>query len=373
MSNFLLSKNNITNKNIKFKLNDNISSLNTSILGYYLNYYNEINNLLLHNSNTNFYNYENVIKIMNPYEYIYSNIPGTKYSVSKLKTKSLLFYDLIEINNSLDLFDYAFYKNKKLDILNISPKSEELNYYFEMMIENRFDISSYSDINSETFKLINNKYDFIYFEEIINSDNNVISYINSIIKALLLILNYQSNKGISLIKIDNLFYKPIIEVLYLFSSFFEKVCIIKPNTSNPISSEKYILCKNFVTNKATIIDNKITETFFFEYLSDPAAVNNKVITSIIDKEIPCYFLNKIYDLNSILVQQQLETMEQLINFLKTKNKDDKLQLLKKNNIQKSILWCEKFKIPYNKFTDKTNIFLPILKNDDSTIEENIEE
>ncbi|MCX8482441.1 MAG: hypothetical protein ORN50_02585, partial [Crocinitomicaceae bacterium] len=31
--------------------------------------------------------------------------------------------------------------------------------------------------------------------------------------------------------------------------------------------------------------------------------------------------------------------------------------LKKANIQKCIQWCEKYKIPCNKFTEKINIFL----------------
>ena len=35
--------------------------------------------------------------------------------------------------------------------------------------------------------------------------------------------------------------------------------------------------------------------------------------------------------------------------------------MKKTNIQKSVNWCEKFKIPCNKFSDKINIFLPIAK------------
>ena len=34
---------------------------------------------------------------------------------------------------------------------------------------------------------------------------------------------------------------------------------------------------------------------------------------------------------------------------------------RKNNIQKSVNWCEKFKIPCNKFSEKINIFLPIIK------------
>jgi hypothetical protein len=32
----------------------------------------------------------------------------------------------------------------------------------------------------------------------------------------------------------------------------------------------------------------------------------------------------------------------------------------KSNIQKSVSWCEKYKIPCNKFTEKINIFLPIV-------------
>jgi hypothetical protein len=42
------------------------------------------------------------------------------------------------------------------------------------------------------------------------------------------------------------------------------------------------------------------------------------------------------------------------------------------NIQKSINWCEKMKIPYNKiynkFSEKPNIFLPII-NDDLEVED----
>ena len=83
--------------------------------------------------------------------------------------------------------------------------------------------------------------------------------------------------------------------------------------------------------------------------------------SIIDKEIPYYFINKIDDMNIIIGQQQLESINQIINVLKNKNKEDKIESIKKTNIQKSVNWCEKFKIPCNKFSEKINIFLPISK------------
>ena len=80
--------------------------------------------------------------------------------------------------------------------------------------------------------------------------------------------------------------------------------------------------------------------------------------------MPYYFLNKIDDINIIIGQQQLESLNQIINILKSKNKEDKIESYKKNSIQKSINWCEKYKIPYNKFLDKINIFLPIIKEKD---------
>jgi hypothetical protein len=68
---------------------------------------------------------------------------------------------------------------------------------------------------------------------------------------------------------------------------------------------------------------------------------------------------KLDDINIIFGQQQLESLDLVINILKNKNKDDKIESIKKNNIQKSVAWCEKYKIPCNKFSDKINIFLPI--------------
>jgi hypothetical protein len=55
-----------------------------------------------------------------------------------------------------------------------------------------------------------------------------------------------------------------------------------------------------------------------------------------------------------------------MNILKNKNKEEKIEIIKKSNIQKSVAWCEKYKIPCNKFSEKTNIFLPI--NKEITIE-----
>jgi hypothetical protein len=63
-----------------------------------------------------------------------------------------------------------------------------------------------------------------------------------------------------------------------------------------------------------------------------ACLGNTDFSTIIDHEIPRYFINKIDDINSIIGHQQLETIDQIINILKNKNKDDKIELIKKADV-----------------------------------------
>jgi hypothetical protein len=91
-----------------------------------------------------------------------------------------------------------------------------------------------------------------------------------------------------------------------------------------------------------------------DYLLDNIEMS---IHSFLKNEVPSYFLNKIEESNAVIGQQQLESYDQIINIFKNKNKEDKIESLKRNHIQKCIQWCEKNQIPHNKFTDKINIFL----------------
>jgi hypothetical protein len=139
---------------------------------------------------------------------------------------------------------------------------------------------------------------------------------------------------------------------------YEKVYIIKPTTSNIITFDKYIVCKNFICNNERIMQNKHNYVKFLFLLKKLA---NKSIVSIINYEISNIFKTKLNEINIIMGQQQLEALDHIIYLLKY-NKLDKPEIHKKNNILKSIIWCEKYKIPHNKLTDKLNIFLPMIKD-----------
>ena len=106
--------------------------------------------------------------------------------------------------------------------------------------------------------------------------------------------------------------------------------------------------------------NRIISTFPDQFSKAASYLGLSYKSMVLDYDVPYYFRNKIDDLNIIIGQQQIEALDQIITVFRNKNKNDKIECIKKNNIQKSVSWCEKYKIPCNKFTEKINIFLPII-------------
>jgi len=312
------------------------------------NYYNKsikqlINICLIEDNNT----YDTISKIVNTYEYIFSKIPEIDLSISKLKQKSCVFYDFLEISTLLNIFEGFQHINSLI----ISPNFVSIIDSIKMIKNDKTDNHT-GYVNLHNMNLENNvsfyKFDLIFCEldnELYKNNNN---YIYGLIHVVLLILKYQNNDGNSIIKISNVYHKPVIDILYILTYIFKKVYIIKPNTSNIFSCDKYIVCKKITHNSDYY--NKLYE--IYENRSE-----NTNIHSIISTDLPYYFINKIDDMNIIIGQHQLEIIHYIINLLKNKNKNEKLEILKKNNIQKCIFWCEKYNIPYNNIFEKPNIFL----------------
>jgi hypothetical protein len=209
---------------------------------------------------------------------------------------------------------------------------------------------------------------FIFeFKETDYIDTN--QYIKNMILVLYIIVNNQSNFGTSIIKIDNIFYKSIVDILFIFSAIFEKVFLIKPSISKITKGERFIICKNMNidmlshTKLLHQLDQHLKMT-----LANKLPIESN-IHSIIDNDIPYYFSNKIEESNAVIGQQQLEAYDQIINIFKNKNKDEKIEVLKRNHIQKCIQWCEKNQLPHNKFVERVNIFLNAKKKEDDKKEE----
>ena len=339
--------------------NDNIY-LSCTLYYYYNELMEQIKNALDIRIDSSYNSYDEIIKVVNPYEYIFSKVPGSNFSVSKLKPKTNIFYDFLEISVSLNIFE-IFNNNLSINSLHITKNYIDTIECFEFLRENHNDSNIYYDnLDEEIFKKIGyNKFDFLFFE---TNDKCINTYFINIIQFIMLILRNQNKDGISIIKINNLFFKPVLDMLYFVSSLFETVYVIKPSTSNITTFDKYIICKKFIYNDNKVQQYKINYIRLLYFLKK---LENSYITSILDFELPYYFITKLDDMNIIIGQQQIEALDLVISILKNKNRNEKIEVLKKHNIQKCINWCEKYKIPYNKFIEKVNIFLPILKDTDN--------
>ena len=145
----------------------------------------------------------------------------------------------------------------------------------------------------------------------------------------------------------------MVDMLFIFSCVYEKVFIIKPSMSKITKGERYIVCKN--RNEKMVSMNSLVSQFQEKI---EKCLNEELnVHSLISNQIPYHFMNKIEESNAVIGQQQLESYDLIINIFKNKNKDDKIEALKRNHIQKCIQWCERNQLPHNKFTDKINIFL----------------
>lgn len=315
------------------------------------------------------HNIEFYFKIVNPFEYIHHKVPSSKFSVSKIKANSHYFYVLMEIVNTFNIFESFIGRNIKalhcgsnnastIECMNIFRENNN-DIIYEHTVESPFSIlKPFQGIELMTV-------DFLYFEisNQVELEMNVNNYFINFMAILCNILTYQNINGTSIIKIDVIYHKPVLDILYLLTSMYEKIYIIKPNASNAFKNERFIVCKNFISDYSKTIENNNTIKILKSIITE-CIQNGKNVSSLISDDLPYYFLSKVEESNIIIGHLQLEHYDQLINLFKNKNKEDRIETLKKNNIQKCIQWCEKHKIPYNKFVDKLNIFLPILIYDD---------
>ena len=79
------------------------------------------------------------------------------------------------------------------------------------------------------------------------------------------------------------------------------------------------------------------------------------LKSLFNFNLPLLFNLKIEEYNAMLGQQQIENIAATLSLI-LNNTAERLETMKKNNIQKCIIWCQKYNIPYHTLIVNNNIF-----------------
>jgi len=342
--------------------------------------------------------WDDIKKITNPYEYIHTNMPHTKCAISKIKPISRSFFKMIELCNIFRIFssfsdipiqsfhlaegpggfieafaylrknkDDAYYGMSLIDKNNtkvLGWKKAEIflndnkNVYIEKGKDGTGNLYNPENLekcmqthqNSMNIITADGGFDFsIAFDKQENMAFRLI------LSQVMFALTMQKYKGHFILKVFDIFLRSTHELIYLLSCFYERVYIIKPNTSRAANSEKYIVCKYFKWQNTVEISKK--------FLAVSRVLNNLNweeynIASIINLPIQYYFVNQLTEYNAIFGQQQIENIIKTMTLIERSNFHRDYMLQGKNtNIQKCIQWCLKNNIPYNKNICPRNIFL----------------
>lgn len=156
----------------------------------------------------------------------------------------------------------------------------------------------------------------------------------------------QCEGGSFLLKVYDCFNEETIKLIHVLKRFYEHIHFIKPLTSRPANSERYLLCTGFQIENVDVWKTTVKE------LKD-------VITNFTNEETPDMFDNVPYDYSimyHIILYNFYYTMRQIyyiqrtiqyINFFKKQNDDgDVMQALLNKHTMQSKKWCSKYGIPF---------------------------
>uniref|UniRef100_A0A6C0D1S7 Ribosomal RNA methyltransferase FtsJ domain-containing protein n=1 Tax=viral metagenome TaxID=1070528 RepID=A0A6C0D1S7_9ZZZZ len=165
-------------------------------------------------------------------------------------------------------------------------------------------------------------------------------------------ITMQKRGGSFILKIFDCFMQHTIDLLYILSSFYERVYIMKPYTSRYANSEKYIICKGFLHTSPIAFLPHIFHIF------EKAMNAENPISRFLNIPISHCFISKLEEYNAIFGQQQVENIFFTISLIENKYKQEKVLHLIKTNVQKCIAWCTKYNIAFNHLPIAvSNIFL----------------
>ena len=323
-------------------------------------------------------------KFTNPYEYIYTN--NVKTSVCKYKPISRAYFKMIEILNTLNLPSIDSLKPIQMFALAEGPggfieaisnyRNNPADMYYGMTIEDPNDVDvpgwkktvnflkSHENVsiekgadktgnilNLDNFKYVVSKYKnkcelvtgdggFDFSSDFNNQEINITRLLFGQIAYAVCI---QKRGGCFVLKCFDCFYKASSELIYLLSTMYEKVYVVKPNTSRYANSERYLVCINFVQSSPYIhIFEQLMENICDE------TNNTGFIRSFFNGiKIPMFYYNKLEECSSIIGHMQIDNIYNTLALIENRHKTDKINFYMKSNIQKCVKWCIKNKMEYN--------------------------
>jgi 23S rRNA U2552 (ribose-2'-O)-methylase RlmE/FtsJ len=197
-----------------------------------------------------------------------------------------------------------------------------------MDILNKNILKSFSDRNI--------KYDFITADGGIDDNGDYehkeeLHYNLIICEIIWILLNLQE-KGNCVLKVFDIFTKTTTSILYFLNIHFDSIDIIKPITSRPTNSEKYIICKNF---KGLLYTRKE----YFDLLDiDSFALH------VLNINIPDTFIDFVKIKSRFFIDSQINAINFIVDSINTENRVLNKKKIYDTKDRLFLEWCKNYNL-----------------------------
>jgi len=260
------------------------------------------------------------------------------------ESKNLIMSDDGSIMQSLIHFRQTYSKEYKNDSYNFLKITQDTNIQINDIDK---DFLNFYEKNKKITilidKKIKDKYDLLIGGGNILLNENTFVYEQDYFKLLLIQIiigiKNQKKNGSFIIKVFETYTHVMSKIFALLVSSYEKVFIVKPFTSKPDTSERFIVCQNFnITDKEINKLDKILKT-----LNDNPKL--KIIDIFSSYEIEKDLHLRIIELNTILSNNYFIAIGKIVNFVNSQNYyGDQYQKYRDDQINAHKYWNETFLI-----------------------------
>ena len=157
-----------------------------------------------------------------------------------------------------------------------------------------------------------------------------------------IICAYATNKpgGHFVLKIFDIYNLATIKLIYLVSYFYKNIILVKPNTSRPANSEKYIVCRQFKGFREDIFNNLLLNLSKWDN-------DNIFISDIHNIDVPSSFVYYLSIYNHYLIKNQIKNILKTLIFIDSDFDCEEIKKIKNIQILYAKLWCQKYGIKIN--------------------------
>lgn len=160
---------------------------------------------------------------------------------------------------------------------------------------------------------------------------------HSIVRNTINGINAAKKNNNLIIKTGSLFSQVAIDCMYILSLCFNEVYVYKPASCPAVLDEKYIVCRDFKLMNVDYLKP------VFEYtLSILEIVKTVNCLSLYTRRINNNYVNTLIEANSVIGQQQLESINNTITLIEQGKKKERIDALKKQQAVKCSEWHKRY-------------------------------